>query len=88
MQWRQGWEEVSNEHLARAGLAVRIDHRSLKAQGLDLEPGRKIGVSRERQSRKRQAPQPQPPAWTGTGAVSAGALPVATPGASPTTDIV
>jgi Ti-type conjugative transfer relaxase TraA len=49
MRWREGWEEVSNEHLARAGLAVRIDHRSLKAQGLDLEPGRKIGVSRERQ---------------------------------------
>jgi Ti-type conjugative transfer relaxase TraA len=49
LQWREGWEEVSNEHLARAGLAVRIDHRSLKAQGLDLEPGRKIGVSRERQ---------------------------------------
>jgi Ti-type conjugative transfer relaxase TraA len=50
MDWRQGWEEVTNEHLARAGLAVRIDHRTLKAQGLDLEPGRKIGVSRERQT--------------------------------------
>jgi Ti-type conjugative transfer relaxase TraA len=49
MDWRQGWEEVTNEHLARAGLAVRIDHRSLKAQGLILEPGRKIGVGLERQ---------------------------------------
>jgi ATP-dependent exoDNAse (exonuclease V) alpha subunit len=49
MRWSEGWEEVTNEHLAHAGLAVRIDHRSLKAQGVDLEPGRKIGVSRERQ---------------------------------------
>jgi ATP-dependent exoDNAse (exonuclease V) alpha subunit len=50
MRWREGWEEVSNEYLARAGLAVRIDCRSLKEQGLDLEPGRKIGVSRQRQN--------------------------------------
>jgi Ti-type conjugative transfer relaxase TraA len=50
LQWREGWAEVTNEHLARAGLAVRIDHRTLKAQGLNLEPGRKIGVSRERQA--------------------------------------
>lgn len=49
LDWRRGWEEVTNEHLARAGLAVRIDHRTLKAQGLDLEPGRKIGVGKARQ---------------------------------------
>jgi Ti-type conjugative transfer relaxase TraA len=49
MDWRRGWEQVTNEHLARAGLAVRIDHRSLRAQGLALEPGRKIGVGLERQ---------------------------------------
>jgi Ti-type conjugative transfer relaxase TraA len=47
--WRRGWEEVTNEHLAQAGLAVRIDHRSLKDQGLSLAPGRKIGVGLERQ---------------------------------------
>jgi Ti-type conjugative transfer relaxase TraA len=49
LDWRRGWEEVTNESLAHAGLAVRIDHRSLKAQGLTLEPGRKIGVGLERQ---------------------------------------
>ncbi len=49
MDWRRDWEEVTNEHLARAGLAIRIDHRSLKAQGLTLEPGRKIGVGLARQ---------------------------------------
>ncbi|MGH8228601.1 MAG: Ti-type conjugative transfer relaxase TraA [Steroidobacteraceae bacterium] len=48
LDWRIGWEEVTNTHLAQAGLAIRIDHRTLKAQGLDLAPGRKIGVGRER----------------------------------------
>ena len=51
--WRKGWQEVANEHLARAGLSVRIDHRTLKAQKLDLIPGRKIGVSLERQQSNR-----------------------------------
>lgn len=49
MGWRQSWEELSNAHLAQAGHATRIDHRSLKDQGLDLTPGRKIGVGQERQ---------------------------------------
>lgn len=44
LQWRAGWAETANLHLAQAGLGIRIDHRTLKAQGLDLEPGRKIGV--------------------------------------------
>ena len=47
--WRRGWEEVANRHLALAGVPVRIDHRTLKAQQLDLIPGRKIGVSLQRQ---------------------------------------
>jgi Ti-type conjugative transfer relaxase TraA len=47
--WRVGWMEVANEHLARAGLDIRIDHRTLKAQEIDLIPGRKIGVSLDRQ---------------------------------------
>jgi Ti-type conjugative transfer relaxase TraA len=47
--WRAGWEEVANEHLARVGLDIRIDHRTLKAQEIDLIPGRKIGVSLDRQ---------------------------------------
>jgi len=52
-QWRLGWAEVANEHLAKAGLSVRIDHRTLQAQGLDLIPGRKIGVSLDRQKSNR-----------------------------------
>ena len=48
LDWRIGWEEVTNTHLAQAGLAIRVDHRTLKAQGLDLAPGRKIGIGQER----------------------------------------
>jgi len=49
LHWRRGWAEVTNEHLIEAGLGVRIDHRSYKDQQLDLIPGRKIGLSQERQ---------------------------------------
>ena len=49
LEWRRGWAEVTNEHLAEAGLAIRIDHRSYADQQLGLVPGRKIGLSRERQ---------------------------------------
>ena len=48
-QWRQEWAETQNQHLALAGFDIRIDHRTLAAQGLDLVPGRKIGISAERQ---------------------------------------
>jgi ATP-dependent exoDNAse (exonuclease V) alpha subunit len=44
LAWRRGWAELANEHLAKAGIAQRIDHRSLKAQGLDRPPALKIGV--------------------------------------------
>lgn len=50
LKWREQWAEVANEHLARAG-EIRIDHRTLEAQGIDLVPGRKLGLSAERQQR-------------------------------------
>jgi Ti-type conjugative transfer relaxase TraA len=50
LAWCRGWAEVTNEHLIEAGLGVRIDHRSYKDQKLDLIPGRKIGLSKERQT--------------------------------------
>jgi Ti-type conjugative transfer relaxase TraA len=52
LAWRAAWAEVTNEHLAEAGLAVRIDHRTLKAQGISLAPGRKIGLGLERQQQQ------------------------------------
>jgi Ti-type conjugative transfer relaxase TraA len=49
LNWRRGWADVTNEHLIEAGLGVRIDHRSYREQKLDLIPGVKIGVGKERQ---------------------------------------
>ncbi len=43
--WRAQWAEVANEHLARVGLDIRIDHRTLEAQGIARDPGRKLGLS-------------------------------------------
>jgi Ti-type conjugative transfer relaxase TraA len=49
LAWRSGWTDVTNEHLMRAGLAVRIDHRSYAEQKLDLIPGRKLGLDNQRE---------------------------------------
>jgi Ti-type conjugative transfer relaxase TraA len=48
LSWREQWAEITNEHLLRAGHDVRIDHRTLAAQGIDLVPGIKLGVSADR----------------------------------------
>ena len=42
-QWRESWQKVANHHLAQAGYAVKIDHRSFVERGIDLEPQHKIG---------------------------------------------
>jgi Ti-type conjugative transfer relaxase TraA len=53
LTWRESWAEKANEHLAQAGHSIRIDHRTLEAQNIELEPGRKIGLGRERQAEKK-----------------------------------
>jgi hypothetical protein len=50
-EWRAAWAAIANEHLARAGQAVRIDHRTLDAQQIELLPGRRIGVGRARRAK-------------------------------------
>jgi hypothetical protein len=40
------WETTANEALAHAGLAIRIDHRRLAAQGIDRAPEPKLGATR------------------------------------------
>jgi Ti-type conjugative transfer relaxase TraA len=49
LEWRSAWAERANQYLARAGHAVRIDHRTLEAQQIELTPGRNMGVGRGRQ---------------------------------------
>ena len=41
---RQAWEAHANRHLVRAGLDVRIDHRSHLERGLEIEPTEHMGV--------------------------------------------
>ncbi len=40
---RMHWAELSNRHLAAAGHDVRVDHRTLEAQGIACRPGRHLG---------------------------------------------
>jgi ATP-dependent exoDNAse (exonuclease V) alpha subunit len=37
-QWRERWADHVNARLAELDIDARIDHRSLAAQGIDLEP--------------------------------------------------
>ena len=41
--WREEWANYTNKHLAKAGLDIKIDHRSNNERGIDLEPQNKIG---------------------------------------------
>ena len=46
--WREAWAAHANERLAELGIEARIDHRSLEAQGIALEPQHKIGPAAAR----------------------------------------
>ncbi|MBY0281482.1 MAG: Ti-type conjugative transfer relaxase TraA [Alphaproteobacteria bacterium] len=43
--WREKWADYANVHLAKAGLDIRIDHRSYEDQGIELIPQPKLGKS-------------------------------------------
>ncbi|MBZ9845681.1 Ti-type conjugative transfer relaxase TraA [Mesorhizobium sp. CA5] len=47
-RWRERWAELANERLAELDIDARIDHRSLEAQGIDLEPQTQIGAPAQR----------------------------------------
>ncbi|MGV1683752.1 Ti-type conjugative transfer relaxase TraA [Sphingopyxis sp. NJF-3] len=46
--WREAWADHVNERLNALDIDARIDHRSLEAQGIDLEPQHKIGPAASR----------------------------------------
>ncbi|SAL06690.1 exonuclease V subunit alpha [Caballeronia calidae] len=43
---REEWAMTANHFLARAGIEVRIDHRSYKTLGIELEASLKVGIAR------------------------------------------
>jgi Ti-type conjugative transfer relaxase TraA len=47
-KWREAWADHANQRLAELDIDARIDHRSLAAQGIDLEPQNKIGPAASR----------------------------------------
>jgi Ti-type conjugative transfer relaxase TraA len=47
-QWRERWAEHVNQRLAELDIDARIDHSSLEAQGIALEPQDKIGPAASR----------------------------------------
>jgi len=47
-RWRERWAEIANERLAELDIDARIDHRSLEAQGITLEPQSQIGAPAQR----------------------------------------
>src|SRR3954471_23636386 len=53
--WREAWATRANERLAELGHEVRIDHRSFKDQGVELEPQNKIGPAGARQEERGEA---------------------------------
>jgi len=50
--WREAWAEHVNGRLAQLDIDARIDHRSLEAQGIDLEPQNKIGPAAARMAQE------------------------------------
>lgn len=47
-RWRERWAKLANERLAELDIDARIDHRSLEAQGIGLEPQTQIGAPAQR----------------------------------------
>ena len=47
-RWRERWADHVNQRLAELDIDARIDHRSLEAQGIGLEPQDKVGPAASR----------------------------------------
>ena len=49
-EWRVNWADHVNTRMAELGLEARVDHRTLEAQGIPLEPQHKIGAAGSRRA--------------------------------------
>lgn len=52
LQQRQTWLDLQNQHLALAGLEIRVDGRSYAERGIDIVPTTHIGVAAKAMQRK------------------------------------
>ncbi|WP_439487125.1 Ti-type conjugative transfer relaxase TraA [Blastomonas fulva] len=55
--WREAWATYANQRMAELDIDARIDHRSLAAQGIDLEPQSKIGAAASRMAGEGLSPE-------------------------------
>jgi Ti-type conjugative transfer relaxase TraA len=55
--WREAWAAHANQRMAELDIDARIDHRSLAAQGIDLEPQSKIGAAASRMAGEGLSPE-------------------------------
>jgi Ti-type conjugative transfer relaxase TraA len=53
--WREAWASHVNRRLAELDIDARVDHRSLEAQGVALEPQHKIGAAGARREARSEA---------------------------------
>jgi len=44
-EWREQFADLTNRHLERHGIDARVDHRSLKEQGIEREPTVHVGYA-------------------------------------------
>jgi len=44
-RWRERFAELQNERFRESGIDAQVDHRSLKAQGINREPTQHLGVA-------------------------------------------
>ncbi|MBU4527470.1 MAG: Ti-type conjugative transfer relaxase TraA [Hoeflea sp.] len=52
LEQRQRWLDLQNQHLAMAGLEIRVDGRSYAERSIDIEPTTHIGVAAKALQRK------------------------------------
>ncbi len=55
--WREAWATHANQRMAELDIDARIDHRSLAAQGIELEPQSKIGAAASRMAGEGLSPE-------------------------------
>jgi len=56
-EWRAHWADLANEHLKRAGIDARIDHRSYRDQGVELEPTIHLGRAADQMRARGEYPE-------------------------------
>ena len=56
-EWRKAWEVAVNKELERHGHEERVSSETLKAQGIDREPTKHVGVTATQMERRESRPK-------------------------------